>query len=399
MFRRSISVGLLVLGCSLLAQGALPAGKPYLGISLAAKIPPALAAQLKLDGGAMIIAVAENSPAAKAGIKVHDIIIKVSGKSIKSPADLKKVLSSHPENENLVLSLRRGTASLEFNVKPGAAPPKRRPPLESAPARPGKTSPADGAKAWLGVRLAGIPPSLASHLKLPANQGVLVEKTLPGSPAYDANLQEHDVILQVAGKAVTSSTKSGNKGINIPEEFRELQLRGLRGGITGGLRIESLESLFGNSRDAVSSNLHQLIAARRPGEEGELSIVRAGEKKKVKVTLAADPSARRSVFPPEALPRGNFGNSSVSSSVTVSDGDLTITVRENNGRKTFSVRRGREVIADKEPWEALDKMPADIQESVRRLKVRSSRGSGSGGSPLPPGEKKKAPREEKKKPI
>lgn len=399
MFRRPVNVGLMALGCILLAQSAMSAGKPYLGISLAAKISPALAAQLKLDGGAMIIAVAGNSPAAKTGLKVHDIIIKASGSEIKSPADLKKVLSSHPGNENLALTVRRGAATLEFSVKPGAAPP-RRPPLESVPARPEKPGQAKGAKAYLGVRLAGIPPSLASHLKLSPNEGVLVEKALPGSPAYDADLQKHDVILQVAGKAVTSSRKSGNTGtIIFPEEFRDLQLRGIRGGITGGLRIESIESLFGNSRDGVTSNLQQLIAAKRPGEEVELSIVRAGEKKKVKVTLAADPSTRRSVFPPGAFRRENSGSSSVSSSVTVSDGDLTITVRETNGRKTFSVRRGKEVIADNEPWESLDKMPADIQESVRRLKVRSSSSSGSSGSPLPPGKKKKPPREEKKKPI
>ena len=396
MFRKSIHVGLLALGCILLAQAAMSAGKPYLGISLAAKIPPALAAQLKLDGGAMIIAVAENSPAAKASLKVHDIIINASDKGIKSANDLKKVLSSHPGDEKLRLTVRRGAATLEFSIKPGAAPPKR-PPLESVPSRPGKTAPANGAKAWLGVRLAGIPPSLASHLKLSPREGVLVEKTLPGSPAYEADLQKHDVILKVADKAVNSSSKSGNTGtIIFPEEFRDLQLRGIRGGITGGLRIESL---FGNSRDGVTSNLHQLIAAKRPGEEVELSIVRAGEQKKVRVTLAADPSTKRSVLPPGTSRRGNFGNSSVSSSVTVSDGDLTVTVRENNGRKTFSVRRGKEVIADNEPWEALDKMPADIQESVRRLKVRSSGGSGSSGSPLPPGEKKKPPREEKKKPI
>ena len=39
MFRRPVNVGLLALGCILLAQSAMSAGKPYLGISLAAKIP------------------------------------------------------------------------------------------------------------------------------------------------------------------------------------------------------------------------------------------------------------------------------------------------------------------------------------------------------------------------
>ena len=53
--------------------------------------------------------------------------------------------------------------------------------------------------------------------------------------------------------------------------------------------------------------------------------------------------------------------------MTINDGDLSITVRNSNGKKTFSVRRGKEIIARDEPWEALDKLPEEIQEKVRRL--------------------------------
>ena len=66
---------------------------------------------------------------------------------------------------------------------------------------------------------------------------------------------------------------------------------------------------------------------------------------------------------------------------------------DTNGKKTFSVRRGSEVIAENEPWDALDKMPEDIQKSIRRLN------RGTSGKPLPPEKKKRTPGEEKRKPI
>lgn len=393
MFRKSVTVSLLVLGVALLAQGASSAGKPYLGISLAAKIPPSVAAHLEIEGGAMIIAVIDGSPAAQAGLRKHDIIVKAAGMKVNSRADLQKALAAHntgdDKDDALKLVVRRGAATFYFCVKPAEAPPKRAP-LKRAPAQP-----AAGAKAYLGVHLEGIPASLAAHLKLSAGEGVLVEKSLPGSPAYKAGLQKHDVILKVSGKAVTSNRRSVPGTIILPNKFRNLQLRGIRGGITGGLRFDSFESLFGNSQNGIASNLNELIIAHKPGDEIELAIVRQGEKKKLKVVLATAPSRARSFFAPPAdfPPQALRNRSSSSSSVTVSDGELTITVLDTNGKKTFSVRRGSEVIAENEPWDALDKMPEDIQKSIRRLN------RGTSGKPLPPEKKKRTPGEEKRKPI
>ena len=99
MFRRSVTVGLLVLSVILVSRAVSSAGKPYLGISLAAKIPPSVAAHLEIEGGAMIIAVIDGSPAAQAGLKKHDIIVKAAGMKIRSRADLQKALSNHTGND------------------------------------------------------------------------------------------------------------------------------------------------------------------------------------------------------------------------------------------------------------------------------------------------------------
>ncbi len=394
MSRRAVTVGLLVLSAILVSRTARSAGKPYLGISLAAKIPPSVAAHLEIDGGAMIIAVVDGSPAAQAGLKEHDIIVKAAGMKIRSRADLQKALSMHTGNDQddtLELVVRRGAGTLKFAVRPAEAPPKRTP-LKRASAKP-----AAGARAYLGVRLEGIPASLASHLKLSAGEGVLVRSSLPGSPAYGAGLRKHDVILKVAGKAVTSSGKKVGPGaIILPEDLNDFQL----GGIRGGIRIESLRSLLGDSRDGIVSNLNDLISAHKPGDQVELAVVQEGERKKLKVLLAAAPSKTNPRFPPGSLRRGGAASSSSVSSVTISDGELSITVRDSNGKRTFSVRRGEEVIANDEPWEALEKLPEDIQKKVRQLKLRSSSSSESdGGKPLPPGEKKLPPGKEKKKPL
>ena len=400
MFGHSLKPGLMVLSLILLTNTASSAEKTYLGISLAAKIPPSVAAHLEIDGGAMIIAVFDGSPAAKAGLKEHDIIIKAAGMAVKSPGDLRKALDSRKPSESeeaLALVVRRGTKTLDFTVKPTDAPAKRSPPKGVRK----KTRVQANAKAYLGVGLDAIPASLAIHLRLSRNEGALVAEALPGSPAYSAGLKKHDIVLTVAGKAVTSNgRRTGSRSIILPDEFKDLQLGGSRGGITGELRIESLRSLLGQDRNRVSSNLNQLIASHRPGEEIELEIIQQGERKKIRVELAAAPVKSRSIFSP-GTPGGLSSSSSSVSSVTINDGDLSITVRNSNGKKTFSVRRGKEIIARDEPWEALDKLPEEIQEKVRRLSPgpagKPERGKKT--SPPSPGEKKLPPGKQNKKPI
>ena len=400
MFGPSLKPGLMVLSLILLTNTASSAGKTYLGISLAAKIPPSVAAHLEIDGGAMIIAVLDGSPAARAGLKEHDIIIKAAGMAVKSPGDLRKALDSRKPSESeeaLALVVRRGPKTLDFKVKPTEAPAKKEPPKNL----PQKTRPLTNKKVYLGVNLDAIPPSLAVHLRLARNEGVLLSRALPGSPASDSGLRKHDIILKVGGKAVTSSGRRNRlrtSGLPSAEKLLEdLQLGGIRGGITGGLRIESLQSLLGEELDRTNSNLKQLISSYRPGEEVELEVIQKGARKKIMVVLAADPAR---AFPSRVLGRPGLSSSS-SSSVTVNDGDLSITVQNSNGKKTFSVRRGKEIIARDEPWEALDKLPEEIQGKVRRLSSGPAGKPERGKKTIPPspGEKKLPPGKQNKKPI
>lgn len=59
-------------------------------------------------------------------------------------------------------------------------------------------------RVWIGVYVAPLNPTTASVLSLPASEGVVVVRVVPGSPAYRARIREGDVIVKANGKSVKS---------------------------------------------------------------------------------------------------------------------------------------------------------------------------------------------------
>jgi len=62
------------------------------------------------DSGVLIGSVEENSPAAKAGVKVGDIVLSVDGKDVESQSGLRRAISSKKEGESVRLEVLRGRA-------------------------------------------------------------------------------------------------------------------------------------------------------------------------------------------------------------------------------------------------------------------------------------------------
>jgi S1-C subfamily serine protease len=90
----------------LIAQGRVI--RPYLGIS-PVTVTPAIAAQagLSVDKGVVITSVANNSPAARAGLKVGDVITAVDNKPITSEADLRQAIMAHKIGDTITLTILR----------------------------------------------------------------------------------------------------------------------------------------------------------------------------------------------------------------------------------------------------------------------------------------------------
>jgi S1-C subfamily serine protease len=89
-------------------------------------LTPELARRYSLpaDHGAMVIrdhrpdsrAVLTDSPAAKAGLREHDIIIKLNGTDIAAGTDLTDLLQKHKVGDTLTLTFLRGNAEHECAV-------------------------------------------------------------------------------------------------------------------------------------------------------------------------------------------------------------------------------------------------------------------------------------------
>lgn len=90
-------------------SGKVELGKPQLGISIQ-KVGSALADQLGLgaDEGLVILGVQPSSPAERAGLRKHDILLKVNGKSVSGPDQLRRDVEAGLKDGMDLEVLRRG---------------------------------------------------------------------------------------------------------------------------------------------------------------------------------------------------------------------------------------------------------------------------------------------------
>lgn len=90
-------------------SGKEDSGRPQLGISIE-KVGSALAEQLGLgaDEGLVIVEVKTSSPAQRAGLRRHDILLKVNGKALTGPEALRRDVEAGLQNGMELEILRRG---------------------------------------------------------------------------------------------------------------------------------------------------------------------------------------------------------------------------------------------------------------------------------------------------
>lgn len=147
------------------------------------------------SGGFRVTRVYEQSPAAKAGVQVGDVITALAGQSVPVSGDigdeaLQQRIREALLDEPLGLSISRAGKTMEIDVRPVAAPT----PVSSLRSRTIE---------WLdlGVRNLGFYDRVSRGLATDS-QGVIVENVAPGGLAGLAFLASGDVVLQVNGEVV-----------------------------------------------------------------------------------------------------------------------------------------------------------------------------------------------------
>jgi serine protease Do len=164
---------------------------------------------LNSASGALVSQVEAGSPAAKAGLKVGDVITELDGKKMENSGQLQAAISSHRPGDKVTLGLFRDGKTTSTAIT-----------LESINKRGEEASAAAGethGKARWGVGLQDLTPDLRDELQLPTDvKGVVVANVVPGSPADNAGISRGDVILEVNRKPVASSDEVKRELGNVP---------------------------------------------------------------------------------------------------------------------------------------------------------------------------------------
>jgi serine protease Do len=177
----------------LIAKGKVTRG--FLGVATSQdhrELEPELREQLRVDGGALVETVAPNTPAAKAGFKPGDVVIRFDGKDVGSFTDLENAVARvTPGNTVSVNIIRDGRpVELQVTVAERPAEAQTRLPRGGQEPRPAGEEHAVRAKFGLSVR--------------PADGGVQVAQVTPGSEGDEAGLAPGDVITEVGHQKVAS---------------------------------------------------------------------------------------------------------------------------------------------------------------------------------------------------
>lgn len=99
---------------------------PRLGIRYH-ELSDQLASYFKVDGGVLVASVDEDSPAAKAGLKAGDVIVKVDGRKVDDASDLGSAVARMSSDTEATLTVQRDGKPLDLKVTVAGARPRRVP--------------------------------------------------------------------------------------------------------------------------------------------------------------------------------------------------------------------------------------------------------------------------------
>jgi serine protease Do len=294
------------------------------------------ALKLKDETGVEVVMVDQDAPAAKAGIKEHDVLLSFNGTRVESEEQLRRVVRETPPGRTVAVGLLRDGQPVNLNVtlanrkemvmaRKGsilAMPPVASHP--NVPMMPMMDFDAPQVNVFVqstgrnGIMVEGITPQLAEYFGCRNGAtGVLVRSVERGSPGETAGLRAGDIILQVDKDKIADPGdwrhalrgRSGNISLTILRDKKEqtlnLALPEKRGALElpdfdfPNVDIENamrgLQDELKNIRPLIDQNREQLqmIAKQMQAPNGEVykQIQRAQEEARksmenIKIDLA-----------------------------------------------------------------------------------------------------------------
>jgi S1-C subfamily serine protease len=171
-------------------SGGKAVKRPWLGARLQ-NITPEIAETLglKTPSGALVVNVTPNSPAAKAGLKVSDLVTAIDGTVIEDPNAFEYRFATRPLGGTTQLDAQRGGKPVKLTVA-----------LEAAPDTGRDEIVLKGRSPFQGAKVANISPALADELRLDSStEGVVITDLTDTATAAGVGFQKGDLILAVNG--------------------------------------------------------------------------------------------------------------------------------------------------------------------------------------------------------
>jgi Do/DeqQ family serine protease len=170
--------------------------RPFIGASfepVTAQIAEALG--MPRPSGALVAAVAANGPAAKAGLKPGNVILKINGAAIEHVDALGYRLATQAIGGTIKLDVLRQGREEEVDVTLARMPE-------------GVNAPAveiGGRSPFAGVKAAELSPDLAQRLGVDEEKGIAIVGIGRGSPAERVGFQPGDIVREVNGAEIDTA--------------------------------------------------------------------------------------------------------------------------------------------------------------------------------------------------
>jgi Do/DeqQ family serine protease len=178
-------------------SGGTAVKRPWLGARLQA-VTPEIAETLGLPrpSGALVASVVPGSPAARAGLKLSDLVMAIDGQPVEDPNAFDYRFATRPLGGTAVIEVQRAGKPLRLTVA-----------LETAPDTGRDELTINARSPFQGARVANISPAVADELHLDNSaEGVVVVGFADDAVAAGLGFQKGDIIVAVNGQKIVHTS-------------------------------------------------------------------------------------------------------------------------------------------------------------------------------------------------